>query len=166
MSSTRVTWSGKQGATGSLRARNVPWLSADVIPWLYMAAALCLIGALGFVHVGQASHVAGLIEDMEGLEADLYDLKQQNNALRLQIAEHEQMSDLKERALAMGFVEAESIEYVVVVVDELHSSAGDGGGADVGRAGGGSPPSLPVSWHGVLQQFTNWMGLAQARSSR
>ena len=116
------------------------------------------------MHVGQASHVASLIEDMEGLEADLYDLKQQNNALRLQIADHERMSELKERALAMGFVEPESIEYVVVVVDELHSSPGDGRGADVRRAGGGSPASLPLSWHGVLQQFTNWMGLAQPPS--
>lgn len=166
MSSTRVTWSGRQGSIRSLRARNLLWLSADVMPWLYMAAALCLIGALGFVHVGQASHVASLIEDMEGLEADLYDLKQQNNALRLRIAEHEQMPGLKERALAMGFVEAESIEYVVVVVDELHSPAADGGEADGGRAGGDLPPPLPVAWHGVLQQFTNWMGLARARSPR
>ncbi len=166
MSSTRVTWSGNQGATRSFRARHIPWLSADVIPWLYMAGALCLIGALGFVYVGQASHVASLIGDMEHLEASLYDLKQQNNALRLEIAQHEQMPQLRERAQAMGFVEAESIDYVVVVVDEELSVTGDGGRGDVGQAGLGPLSQLPVSWQGVWQQFTNWVGVARARPIR
>ncbi len=164
MSSTRVTWPGKQGATRSFRARYVPWLSADLIPWLYMVAALCMIGALGFVHVGQASHVASLIGDMEELEAALYDLKQQNNALRLRIAEQEQMSRLMERARAMGFVEAESIEYVVVVVDEERLIMGDGREAASNLAGVDSLPHLPVSWRGIVQQFARWMGIARARS--
>jgi hypothetical protein len=164
MSSTRMTWSGKQGATRSFRARHVSWLSADVIPWLYMVAALCLIGALGFVHVGQASHVANLIGDMEELEANLYDLKQQNNSLRLRIAEHEQMSRLRERAREMGFVEAESIEYMVVTVDEAQLITGDGRGAAIESADVDSLPQLPASWSGVLQQFAHWMGMARAGS--
>ncbi len=166
MSSTRITWSGEQGATRSFRARHVPWLSADLIPWLYMAAALCLIGTLGFVYVGQASQVASLIGDMEDLESDFYDLKQQNNALRLEIAQYEQVSQLRERAQALGFVEAETIEYVVVVLDEEHAVTNDSGRTGVGQAGLGPLSQLPASWHGIWRQFTNWVGVAGAQSMR
>jgi len=131
-----------------------------------MAVALCLIGALGFVYVGQASQVASLIGDMEDLEADCYDLKQKNNAFRLEIAQYEQLSQLRERAQALGFVEAETVEYVVVVVDEAHTVNNGSGRAGVGQAGLGPLVQLPASWHGIWRQFTNWVGVARAQPMR
>ncbi len=144
----------------------LPWLSADVGPWLYVLAALFLISLLGFVHVGQASYVARQVEDMGKLESQLYELKHRNNTLRLRIAQREQMPWIKQQARAMGFSEPQHIEYVEVWVDEPPPAAG-GGAEHEGRAPAPLALSqLPGWWHGALRQFSDWVRVGNSRAGQ
>lgn len=150
--------SGRTAVTRSARALGQarPRLPSEVGPWLYILFLLCLIGLVAFLYLAQTASVALQIEEMESLEKDLRDLKWDNNALLLQIAQHQQMSRIKQEATAMGLAEAEHVEHVEVLLDQPDASLG-------GDIEHDSPSSLPMAsshlpaWlNQVARQFGRW----------
>ena len=138
----------------------MPWTSAEVRPWLYVIASLCLVSLLAFIQLSQASLVSRQIDVMESLERDVLVLRQRQNLLRLQIAEYERMPRIKQEARALGLGEAQHIEYVrVPAVDAAATRAG---GVQVRT----EPPhtamfvGLPAWLSSALRQFADWVGLA------
>jgi cell division protein FtsL len=143
--------------TGQLAGWTILHLSLDLRMWLYVLLALCLVSALAFVHVWQMSYVANQIEVMEGLEEDLLERKQGNNALRLQISQLEQMPRLKAQAQAMGLGKPEHIEYVEVSVPlAVTTSRGGAAGAVIKSLAVGAAPSR-IWWVEAAQQFGGWV---------
>jgi len=138
----------------------MPWTSAEVRPWLYVIASVCLVSLLAFIQLSQASSVSRQVDVMERLERDVLILRQRQNLLRLQIAEYERTPRIRQEARALGLGEAQHIEYVrVATVD-----------AATARAGGGQvraePPQtttfvgLPKWLSGALLRLGDWVGLA------
>jgi cell division protein FtsL len=147
---TPITRSG--GALGQAGRR----LPSEVGPWLYILLLLCLIGLVAFLYLAQTASVAKRIEEMESLEEDLRDLKRDNNALLLQIAQRQQMSRIKQEARAMGLAEAEHVEHVEVMLDQPDASLGD----DMAHNSPSSSPlgssHLPAWLNRVVRQFGRW----------
>jgi hypothetical protein len=95
-------------------AIDLPRVSTDLRPWVFIVASLCLATVLAFVQLSQASYVSRQVEEMSRLESDLLATRQRNNTLRLQIAEARRMPRLMEQARALGLTEAERVDYVTV----------------------------------------------------
>lgn len=165
MSSSRMAVSTGQSALGPGAVR----VSLDLRTWLYAAVLVCLVVSLGFVYLIQAGHVARQIEAMEGLEVTLQQLKQQNSALLLEIAQFEQVGRIKQQALQLGFAEPEDVEYIVVQMDEGASRAQNAVSRASPEGHEASSPTLTTtgfsrSWRQVLlDQFSDWMKVAAAR---
>jgi hypothetical protein len=136
-------------------------LSMGIGPWVYVLTALCLVSLLAFAHLGQASFVANQVEEMENLERELQVLKQQNNALRLQIAHSERMERIVQQAQSLGLGKPEHIEYVEAPLSELHFPEGDN------RTDKGGPSyatilgQVPRWLLGALGQFADWVQTAR-----
>ena len=134
----------------------IPQLSHDVGPWLYVVALLCLVGLVAFLYLAQTTSVAKQTEEMESLEGELHRLKWDNDALLLQIAQHQRASRIKQEAKAMGLGEADQVEYIEVALDRPDVSLG-------GDMAERSPSSLPMAsprfpaWlDRLVAQFGDW----------
>jgi hypothetical protein len=138
-----------------------------------------LISLLAFVYLTQASHVARQIEQMENLERDLQQLKQQNDDIRLQIADNEQLPRIKEQAQKMGLAQPEQMQYLEVVSDEPVSASQQAvpvrasqpaAGGDKSAHGSASPAAETASssgWgHALLSQFSAWVGVGALSGDR
>ena len=167
MSSNPIIISRRQNPWG----RAIAQLSRDLGAWLYVGVTLVVVSALAFVYLGQASYVARQIELMVKLEEQIHDLHEANNALLLQIAGHEDMSRIKAEARAMGFGEAQQVEYVVVVLDDASSTVPkDAISGLTSSAANGAPSSVPLLGDrvpttaglrlasAIAQQFQSWIG--------
>ncbi len=128
MTSKRITFAHDQAPLrGTLVTRSVtlplPRVSADVRPWLFVIAALCLVSVLAFVQLSQASYVARQLDEMSRLESDMLAIRQRNNTLRLKIAEYGRMPRIVQEARALGLGEAERVEYVAVSISGMPATA-------------------------------------------
>jgi len=137
----------------------IPQLGYDVGPWLYVLALLCMVALVAFLYLAQTTAVARQIEEMESLERQLRQLRWDNNALLLQIAQYQKMSRIKQEARDMGLAEAQDVEYVEVVLDQSEKSS-DG---DIAPH---VPSSLPTTsshspaWlEHVMRQLRNWLSV-------
>lgn len=137
----------------------------EVRHWLHVFALLCLISLLAFVYLTQASQVARQIEQMEVMERDLQILKRQNNSLRIEIADYQQLTRIKEQAQRMGLGPAEHMEYLEVVTDASASQSLEAAPLQAGQSSVGSSmapittdATQPLSWRQKLtSQFAAWV---------
>jgi hypothetical protein len=138
----------------------------------YGLALLAVISLSAFLYLTQACHVARQVDDMTLLEQQIQQLKQQNNALLLQISQHEKLPLLRQQAQLLGFGPPERIEYLVVTVNEEGLPLQAGAPADAQASVKATlSTARPASLHpsGLLQQaigqFTGWtrLGTVQAQ---
>jgi hypothetical protein len=136
----------------------VAGLSEDQQRWVYVVTLFLLGTLLAFVHVAQTGYVVRQTEEMERLESQMLALKQGNNAIRLRIAEYEQWSRLKGKAIGLGFGEPERIEYVDVQVSDMPVATSK---QDTSQSGVPFSPvrfeHLPDFWQQLARQFTVWI---------
>jgi hypothetical protein len=164
MASNRIAFSQNHGPASRTLPRGLvggylSWLSVDVGPWLYVLALLCLVSLLAFAHLGQASHVAQQVGEMEKLEDDVQTLKRDNNSLRLEIAQYEQLERIKQQAQMQGLGKPERTQFVKALLDEPEASRG-ASEENTRPALEASSAVLPVWLHGALGQFTNWIQMS------
>ncbi len=152
--SRTTTFAHSMPAAGTL-VRQSYRLALPSRMWLYVAACLAAVAAMAFLHLTQASYVAAQVEHMESLERGLLEIKQHNNALRLQIAEYEQAARIKQRAAALGFREPERVEYVTVTVPASYTSM-KGSAWDPSQAMSSPSSQLPPWWIAAVGQLSAW----------
>jgi cell division protein FtsL len=99
----------------SLRPENV----IRQIPWrvgsrsaLGFVLLLALISMVGWLYITQASSVTATSYRIDDLRMELDNIRNQNAALILEIAELEALSRVERRALELGFHPAQDIKYV------------------------------------------------------
>lgn len=115
-----------------------------------MIGVLCILAAfalLGWIYLAQAGQVAITGRRVQNLEAQKYQLQEQNLELMAQIAEYESVTRLAERAEALGFVRLplDQVEFLAVVEPQEQTT----------MLAGASPTQ---GWWGqVTAQFTAWM---------
>jgi len=132
--------------------------SNDQRRWAYVLMLLLAASVLSFVRLAQTGYVVRQIEAMEKAEVRLLDLKRQNNALRLEIAEHQQWSRIRREARAMGFAEPHHVEYATAFTSAppAHPSEREMPGTELP-----SSPTLSESssdwWHTLVNQFGAWI---------
>ncbi|HUT15712.1 MAG TPA: hypothetical protein VMY98_05655 [Anaerolineae bacterium] len=132
--------------------------SNDQRRWAYVLTLLLAASLLSFVHLAQTGYVVRQIEGMEKAEVRLLDLKRQNNALRVEIAEYQQWSRLRREARAMGFAEPHHVEYVTAFTSAAPAPPSEG------EMPGTELPSSPTLsgrstdwWHTLVNQFGAWI---------
>ena len=132
--------------------------SNDQRRWAYVLVLLLAASVLSFVRLAQTGYVVRQIEDMEEAEVELLDLKRENNALRLEIAEYQRWSDLRREARAMGFAEPQQVEYIAAFTSAAPAPSleGEMPGTEIPL-----PPTLSESspdwWHTLVKQFGAWI---------
>jgi len=134
----------------------------DLKRWLYVLVLLVLVSLVAFLYLAQASYVAKQTEEMKALESNLRELKKDNNALLLRIAQYEQMPRIEQEARALGFGEPEHIGYVEVVLDEPAPLLGGEAAPDSLSPSPDVSSHLPTWLHNVLCQFREWVNLGTA----
>ena len=132
--------------------------SNDQRRWAYVLVLLLAASVLSFVHLAQTGYVVRQIEDMEEAEVKLLDLKRENNALRLEIAEYQRWSDLRREARAMGFAEPHQVEYITAFtsVAPTPSLEAEMPGTEIPLSPTLSESS-PDWWHTLVKQFGAWI---------
>jgi len=132
--------------------------SNDQRRWAYVLMLLLAASVLSFVRLAQTGYVVRQIEAMEKAEVRLLDLKGQNNALRLEIAEHQQWSRIRREARAMGFAEPHHVEYATAFTSAppAHPSEGEMPGTELPSSPTISESS-PDWWHTLVNQFGAWI---------
>lgn len=78
---------------------------------LALVVALALIAAFYLILV---SHTAACGRHIEQLRAELFRLQRENEQLELEIATEGSVSRLWERAIELGFVPAEQVEFLTI----------------------------------------------------
>lgn len=96
---------------------------------------LVVAGLIGSFYLSQASHTAAAGLEIVRLTREKERLRQDNAELRKQIAELETLSSIRARATELGFVETESVEYLVVDIRARE------------------PSSQEVSWPGYAEEI-------------
>lgn len=130
-----------------------------------MAIFLLLLVAAGLVgsfYLNQASHLAAAGLEVTRLTRERERLRQDNARLRRQIAELETLSNVKQRAERLGFVEAEAVEYVAMEVHTWQPSESDLAGTAVAEQIERHESESPVSqlglwWQEMLAELEAWM---------
>lgn len=120
-----------------------------------------LLGSLiGSFYLNQASHTAAAGLDVLRLTGEREQRRQEGAELRKRISEMEALSNVKSRAEALGFVEADAVEYLSVdnLPSEL-SHAGISASPSLGDGHRDEPASEEtVAWWGeVIARFESWM---------
>lgn len=112
--------SNQEAAVGTRRKRNPnqkspAWLfeAHRALGWL---AILALIALLGAIYLAQASRIATVGRQVQSLQFQLDEVRRQNAALELEIAEAQSVERLRTRAVELGFVPVDpaATEYIVV----------------------------------------------------
>ncbi len=131
-----------------------PRISDDARRVAYAMVLLGTVTALIFVYLWQAGRVERLKERMWTLESDIQTIKRDNNELVLEIGRAQQLGSLQQRARALGLGEAQTVEYLEVVVPVF-----DGGKASMGYAASRSDADvqeLPAWVQRIVWQFREW----------
>lgn len=78
---------------------------------------ILVLGALvGSIYVNQASQIASVGRRVQVMQAELSEIKRENNAVEREIAQAQQIDRLQAEAARLGFVPAntENIEYIII----------------------------------------------------
>jgi cell division protein FtsL len=124
---------------------------------------LLVLGSLvGSFYLNQASKTTAAELEIERLTREREDLRQENAHLRKQIAHKESLTRVKKRARELGFVEPETVEYLIVQCPARENSddwtAAPPPWAE--RASVSPPPTESADWWGdVMAHFQSWMSV-------
>ena len=90
-----------------------PWTFTGKTMGLFLLV-IVLGGLIGSFHLNQASYVATAGLEIVGLTKERERLRQDNAELRRRIAEMETLHNVGRRAEELGFIETESVEYLII----------------------------------------------------
>jgi cell division protein FtsB len=126
---------------------------------------LLIVGSLiGSFYLNQASQTTAAGLEIVQLTREREEWRQENADLRRRIAEMESLSRIEERAAELGFVRAESVEYLVV---ESYPAEDTGAGTTTSSiVPRPDQPEVPTSeasdwWEELADQFASWINLQQ-----
>lgn len=126
---------------------------------------LLVVGSLiGSFYLNQASQTTAAGLEVVRLTRERERLRQENAGLRAQIAEMESLTRIEARAAEMGFVEAETVQYLVVDAPVVEDTEGEYSSATLAPDSGIAEPSAPETrdwWGELAAQLASWVNPEQ-----
>jgi hypothetical protein len=126
---------------------------------------LLVVGSLiGSFYLNQASQTTAAGLEVVRLTREREHWRQENAGLRAQIAEMESLSRVEARAAELGFVEAETVEYLVVHVPLAENTGAEDSSTPLASDPGAAEPSPPEArdwWEELTAQLAAWVNPEQ-----
>jgi hypothetical protein len=126
---------------------------------------LLVVGSLiGSFYLNQASQTTAAGLEVVRLTREREHWRQENAGLRTQIAEMESLSRIETRASELGFVEAETVEYLVVDAPVVVDTEGEYSPTPLAPDLDVAEPSSPEArdwWGELAAQLASWVNPEQ-----
>jgi hypothetical protein len=148
---------------GSRGGRYTAWgLSGKTMALVLL---LLVVGSLiGSFYLNQASQTTAAGLEVVRLTREREHWRQENAGLRAQIAEMESLTRIEARATELGFVKAETVEYLVVDAPLVEDAEGEYSAAPPAPDSGvthTSPPEARDWWEELAAQLASWVNPEQ-----